>query len=71
MMDVVSNKVRNFTFFVGAVVVGSTMPDIDHLFPPYKRTWGHLWFVPCVILLCVVVTYFGRQIKSRILRNAI
>ena len=61
-------KVLIAALFVGAIVAGSTLPDLDHLAPGY-RSWGHNYWVPLVILICLVIAYCGRQLRARFLKR--
>ena len=63
------SKVRVSSLFVGVVVIGSTLPDLDHILPPFTRSWGHDFRLPLIILAVLVVAYMGRFIRVRVLRN--
>ena len=56
VFNAMGDKMRTLAFLVGAVVAGSTLPDIDHLFPPYQRTFGHIAAVPVAILSCLALS---------------
>lgn len=56
------------TLFVGAVVFGSIIGDLDHILPPQTRSWGHTYLVPGIILFVVVIAYIGRRIRVRVLK---
>ena len=53
---------------VGAIVVGSVLPDIDHILPPYTRSWGHNLMYPA-LLTGLVLTYLCGCIIIRLLRK--
>ena len=65
-------KMRTLTYWfwlIVSIAFGSIIPDLDHIFPPFKRSWGHTWIVPCAILLVVVAAYLCRLLKIGILRR--
>lgn len=62
-----ADKVRVFTLLLGVVVAGSVMPDLDHILPPYARSWGHNPILPCAVLLGVALAYSGRHLLARFL----
>ncbi len=65
-------KMRTLThwfWLIVSIAFGSIIPDLDHILPPFKRSWGHTWAVPCLILFVVVAAYLGRLLKSRFLRG--
>ena len=59
-------------YALGVLVIGaaSTLGDLDHILPPYERSWGHMAVIPGVILLVLAVTHFGGWIKSWLLRRS-
>ncbi len=64
------NALRDFTFLMGVIVIGSTSPDFDHILPPYTRSWGHSEVVLLVVFLCGLgIAYISRPIKSWFLRR--
>ena len=63
-----ADKVRVFTLLLGVVVAGSVMPDLDHILPPFQRSWGHVWFVPCLILLGMAVASISRLLAGQVHR---
>jgi hypothetical protein len=66
----IRSKVRTLALFVFPVGAGATLPDIDHILPPYKRAWGHIWIMPCLILFIVVVAFISGWVKIRILKKS-
>lgn len=64
------NKMRVVTLFMGIIIVGSTLSDLDHILPPFKRSWGHNpWIVLAIFLLGLGIAYFSRLFRTRILRK--
>ena len=64
------NKMRGFACFIFAIGLGSTLGDIDHILPPFQRSWGHnIWILLVVSIVILVVTYLSRQIRTWFLRK--
>lgn len=72
----VHSKMRAFTrlFFVGllGITIGAILPDIDHLLPPFHRSWGHDPILPLcllgLLLLVVAAAHIRRRSQAGILR---
>ncbi len=45
---------------VGAVVLGSLLPDLDHIFQGESRTWGHDYRLPLVVYAGLFLASLGR-----------
>lgn len=49
--------------------VGSVAPDLDHILPPFQRSWGCEGIVPLVLLfLCLVVAPGSRLSRNEVLK---
>ena len=62
------SKVRVSSLFVGVVVIGSTLSDLDHILSPFIRSWGHDFRLPCLILAIVAIAYISRYARARVLK---
>jgi hypothetical protein len=60
--------VRVMAWLIFTVLAGATLPDLDHILPPYQRSWGHDYLIPCIVLAVLVIAYISRLVKSRFLR---
>ena len=72
MVNRLHSKMRTIARTLGIILVitaGSVLPDLDHILPPYKRSWGHDWRIPCLILLIVALAFIGRLVITWILRR--
>ena len=64
----VRHSLRVLTFGLGAVVAGSVLPDLDHILPPFQRSWGHTWIVPCLILFGLAIASISRLLAGQVHR---
>lgn len=65
-------SIRFLALFVGAVVVGSVMSDLDHIVPPFHpRSWSDNWYFPLLVCVCLGVACYGRQITHKVIRMGI
>jgi hypothetical protein len=62
-----NSTMRNIALLILAVGLGSTLPDLDHILPPYARSWGHSVYVPLALLGFLAIAYIGRCLRTRIL----
>ena len=79
IMNVDTNSVpakRNHRGIIlaSAVVAGSLIPDLDHVFRShfanaYGKGWGHNIYVPLAVLGIVAAAYLGRRLQTRLLKN--
>lgn len=62
---------RDTALFILAVLAGSTFPDLDHVFPPFYHSWGHVVYFPIILLggflLGVALAYLCRLCWIRVL----
>jgi len=63
------DKMRTLTYSLVAIILGAVIADLDHILPPFQRSWGHEGIVPLVLLfLCLVVALGSRLSRNEVLK---
>jgi hypothetical protein len=62
---------RVFAYFVGLVVLGSCLSDLDHFLPPHQRSWSDNYYFPVIAILGLGLACLGGQIARVLVRHAV
>ncbi len=71
MVDKHYSRIRFFAYTMGAIVVGSLLTDLDHILPPFQRSWSDNYYFPVILGCCLGIACLGRPEKLKIIRSAI
>ncbi len=53
MVDKHYSRIRFFAYTMGAIVVGSLLTDLDHILPPFQRSWSDNYYFPVILGCCL------------------
>ena len=57
MIRIPISPIRFLVFSLGSVVVGSLVTDIDHILPPFHRSWSDNYYFPVILGVCLGIAY--------------